>query len=86
MHDPSDAGSLLVTVAESNTGECHRIFTRVSLGVQYYSRFPLLERVLCGYLSISRWQKGLQAASQVDVRPMTKTSDGVQPYGLSFKK
>ena len=49
MHDPSGAGSLLVTVADSNTGEYHRILARVSLGVQYYSRFPLLERVLRGH-------------------------------------
>ena len=36
-----------------------------------------LQSISVAFLPVSRWQKGLQAASQVDVRPMTKTSDGV---------
>ena len=36
-----------------------------------------LQSISVAFLPVSRWQKGLQTASQVDVRPMTKTSDGV---------
>ena len=36
-----------------------------------------LQSISVAFLPVSQRQKGLQAASQVDVRPKTKTSDGV---------